>query len=334
MTVRLATFNLLHGVTVLGGVGQPQRDASGKAIGPPRVESDEPLRLAVAALDADVIGLQEVDVAQPRSSLAHQVRAVAEALDAPHWRFAPSVSGTPGEPGWQPATASQDQTSHPLTVHPHVAGPNTVADDSDLSSSGGSARGSARERHDAPDGLAHASDHYDVTTLGPLYGVGLVSRLPVLEWRTTRFDAAPWSLPLLVPGDRRPQVIRVADEPRAAIAAVVQGGHGPFTVATVHLSFVPGYNVRQLRHLRTWLAGLPRPLVLLGDFNLPGRLPSRITGWQPLLRAATYPSMRPRVQLDHVLVDGFTPAQLTGAIATVHLLPVSDHAAVTVDLDL
>ena len=324
--MRLATFNLLHGVTVLGGGGQPQRDASGKAIGPPRVQSDEPLRLAVAALDADVIGLQEVDVAQPRSSLAHQVRAVAEALDAPHWRFAPSVSGTPGEPGWQPATASQDQTSHPLTVHPHVAERHKGAGDAD--------RGSARERHDAPDGLAHASDHHDVTTLGPLYGVGLVSRLPVLEWRTTRFDAAPWSLPLLVPGDRRPQVIRVADEPRAAIAAVVQGGDGPFTVATVHLSFVPGYNVRQLRQLRKWLAGLPRPLVLLGDFNLPGALPSRITGWQPLLRAATYPSMRPRVQLDHALADGLTPAQLAGAVATVHRLPVSDHAALTVDMDL
>jgi endonuclease/exonuclease/phosphatase family metal-dependent hydrolase len=40
------------------------------------------------------------------------------------------------------------------------------------------------------------------------------------------------------------------------------------------------------------------------------------------------------VQLDHVLADGLTADQVTGAVAEVHLLPVSDHAAVTVDLDL
>ncbi len=245
------------------------------------------MRDAAAALDADVLGLQEVDVDQPRSSHAHQVRVVADAMAAPHWRFAPAVAGTPGEPGWQHATAEHD---------------------------GGE------------DGPGRPT--------GPLYGVGMVSRLPVLEWRTTRFDPSRWSLPLLVPGDPRPRFVRVADEPRAAIAAVIQGPNGPFTVATAHLSFVPGHNVRQLRQLRIWLAGLPRPLVLLGDLNLPGRIPARVTGWAPLVRAATYPSMRPRVQLDHVLADGLTPLQLAGATPRVHLLPVSDHAAVTVDLDL
>ena len=66
------------------------------------------------------------------------------------------------------------------------------------------------------------------------------------------------------------------------------------------------------------------------------RLVAMSPGWQPLLKAPTYPVMKPRVQLDHVLVDGFTTAQLEAARATaqVHLLPVSDHAAVTVDLDL
>jgi endonuclease/exonuclease/phosphatase family metal-dependent hydrolase len=59
-----------------------------------------------------------------------------------------------------------------------------------------------------------------------------------------------------------------------------------------------------------------------------------VTGWEPLLRERTYPVMRPRVQLDHVLADGLSPEQLAGAVAEVHLLPVSDHAAVTVDLDL
>ncbi len=308
MSVRLATFNLLHGMTVLGGVPQPARDDQGRVIGPPLVTDDVPLRAAAAMLDADVIGLQEVDVDQPRSGGIHQVRSVAEALGAPHWRFAPSVAGTPGEDGWLAAGETHEHASNPQ--------PRTTA--------------LQRRRADHDD----RPETHDVRAVGPLYGVGLASRLPVREWRSTRFDPAPWSLPLLIPAEPRPRFVRVPDEPRAAIAAVIEGSHGPFTVATAHLSFVPGYNVRQLRQLRRWLAGMPRPLVLLGDFNLPGRLPARITGWSPLVRQATYPSMRPRVQLDHVLADGFTARQLATAVPEVHLLPVSDHGAVTVDVDL
>jgi len=310
VTIRLATYNVLHGMTVLGGVPQPVRDVDGRVVGPPLVADDLPLRAAVATLDADVIGLQEIDVAQPRSGLSHQVRAAAEALGAPHWHFAASVVGTPGEGGWTAGHDVHDQSSHPHLRHllgrdaDEMSPPHVLAGD------------------DLP------------ATSGPLYGVGLVSRLPVLEWRATRFDPAPWTLPLLIPAEPRPRFVRVPDEPRAAIAAVVEGPRGPFTVVTAHLSFVPGYNVRQLRALRRWLGGLPRPLILLGDFNLPGTLPARITDWPSLVRQRTYPVMNPRVQLDHVLADGLTGEQRAGAVAEVHRLPVSDHAAVTVDLDL
>ena len=279
--MRVATFNVLHGVAVRDGAAATAGDR------PPGAGSGL-LGAAVAELAADVLGLQEVDVAQPRSGGRHQVRDAAEAMAAEHWRFAPAVRGTPGEHHgrWQ-APGRYD-----------------------------AARAAAGEPTDA------------------LYGVGLVCRLPVLQWRTTVFAPAPASLPLLVPGAPRPRLMWVRDEPRAAIAAVVQGPAGPLTVATVHLSFVPGWNVRQLRRLRAWLADLPRPLVLLGDLNLPGPLPRRITGWTPLVRAATYPVTGPRVQFDHVLADGVGPAVVAGARATVHRLPVSDHAAVTVDVQL
>ena len=302
--VRLATYNLLHGVPVLGGMAAPDLDDAGRPTGL-TVAGDQPRRDAGRVLAADVLGLQEVDGDQPRSGGVRQVRSVAEAIGAEHWHFAPSVAGTPGFPGWVEA-----DEAHELASNAHQPQQHRRASDLD------------------------PGPHGTVTSIGPLYGVGLVSRLPVLEWRSTRFDPAPWSLPLMIPAEPRPQFIRVADEPRAAIAAVVEGEHGPFTVVTAHLSFVPGYNVRQLRALRRWLAGLPRPLVLLGDFNLPGRLPARITGWTPLLVAKTYPVMKPRVQLDHVLADGLTTSQLDGATARVRPLPVSDHAAVTVDLDL
>ena len=299
--MRLATFNVLHGVPVLGGVPAAVRDADRR--GAPHVEDDAALRAAVVQLAADVIGLQEVDVHQPRSGFTHQVRSVADALDAEHWYFAPTVVGTPGEHGWSEADERLDHASS----------------------------GSARR----PGSSLARSGAVEVRRMGPLYGVGLVSRLPVIEWRSTRFDAAPFKLPLMVPTDGgRPRFARVPDEPRAAIAAVIEGPNAPFTVATAHLSFVPGYNVRQLRALRRWLADLPRPLILLGDFNLPGRIPSRVTEYIELVHQPTYPSFGPRAQLDHMLADGFSAHELATSAAQVHLLPVSDHAAVTVDVDL
>ena len=43
---------------------------------------------------------------------------------------------------------------------------------------------------------------------------------------------------------------------------------GPLTVANTHLSFVPGWNRVQLRHLVRDLRGFPGPRVLMGDLNM------------------------------------------------------------------
>lgn len=259
--MRVATFNLLHGRSVAhGGVDV------------------EDLRAAAEEIDADVVGLQEVDRHQERSGVVDQTAEVAKALGADHWRFAPSVNGTPGKPeSW---TRSRDD-----------------------------------------DGA---------TTTGPTYGVGLVSRLPVRSWEVRRFGPAPVSMPLMIPGRRR--LLKVADEPRAAVAAVLDGPSGPLTVLTAHLSFVPGWNVAQLRAMRQWAAAFPAPRLLIGDFNLPGPLPRLATGWTQLARTATYPSWRPRVQFDHVLADGIAASAVRDVQAL--RLPVSDHCALVVDLRL
>jgi endonuclease/exonuclease/phosphatase family metal-dependent hydrolase len=102
------------------------------------------------------------------------------------------------------------------------------------------------------------------------------------------------------------------------------------TVATAHLSFVPGANARQLRAIRRRLAGWPRPLVLLGDFNLPGRLPARLTGMTRLAAVPTYPSWSPRIQFDHILGDGISGSRVGEVRA--EQLPVSDHCALSVEL--
>lgn len=278
-SLRLATYNLLHGVPVMATLGQ------GAATPPAEIPPVDPSLLSAAAVDlaADIVGLQEVDHLQPRSLHAEQTAAVAEALQAPWWRFAPAVRGTPGEQ-WHPASPDDDHGTHWGTP-----------------------------------GREHR-----------WYGVGLVSRCPVLHSRSLRLRGARTSMPLLVPTPSGNRVMRVPDEPRAAIAAVVETPRGVMTVATAHLSFVPGVNIAQLRRLRRWLADLPRPLVLLGDFNLPGAIPARTTGWTPLARVATYPTYRPVIQFDHILGDGITREDIHRSHAMA--LGVSDHCALVVDL--
>lgn len=178
-------------------------------------------------------------------------------------------------------------------------------------------------------GWTPAADAGEHEPDGPSYGIGLVSRLPVLESHVLRFTPAPMGMPLLVPGQG---LMKVDDEPRAALAAVLAGPGGPFTVVATHLSFVPGFNVRQLRRLVRWVQPLPGPRVLLGDLNLPGSLPRLVTGWSQLARVPTYPSWHPRVQFDHVLADGLGQPAVQQVMSL--RLPVSDHNALAVTVRL
>jgi endonuclease/exonuclease/phosphatase family metal-dependent hydrolase len=256
--VRLATFNLLHGRSLSDGTVHAGRVAD-----------------AVADLDADVLGLQEVDRAQPRSGLLDLTAIAAEAMHAPVYRFAAAVVGTPGET-WQPWRSDDDN-------------------------------------------------------LHPLYGIALVSRYPVLRWQITRLPGAPVRSPVYVPEGG---LLLLKDEPRVLLAAVVETPRGPMTVATTHLSFVPGWNLRQLRHAVRALRALPAPRVLLGDLNLPGPVARAVTGWTQLGKSPTYPSPAPRAQLDHILADPRGAAGLGRVVqvATPHPA-VSDHRPLVVQLD-
>jgi endonuclease/exonuclease/phosphatase family metal-dependent hydrolase len=166
---------------------------------------------------------------------------------------------------------------------------------------------------------------------GPAYGIALLSRLPVLEWSEIRLPAPPVHLrtPVIHAGSRRrTKLLMLEDEPRVALVAVIKTGNGPLTVVSTHLSFIAGWNVRQLRQLNHQLRDLPRPLVLAGDLNLPGRLPALITGMQPRVRARTFPVAAPRAQLDHVLTDGIAAHEGGRAVQ----LDLSDHRALVVEL--
>jgi len=126
----------------------------------------------------------------------------------------------------------------------------------------------------------------------------------------------------------RGRVILLPDEPRVALAAEVEGPAGPLLVATTHLSFVPGWNVVQLRRVTRALASLGLPCVLLGDLNMPGSLPARSTGWRALARVRTFPAARPSMQIDHALGHGrLAEVRSTSAVE----LALSDHRALIVD---
>ena len=178
-----------------------------------------------------------------------------------------------------------------------------------------------------PGGVWRAAVDDDRDETAAAYGVGLVSRWPVRSWHVTRLAAARVRSPVLLPGTKR--VIWIRDEPRVGLAAVVETPLGPVTVATTHLSFVPGWNGAQLRTLTAALGQLPSPRVLLGDLNMPPPLPALLTRWRALARTPTYPAWRPRVQLDHVLASGDLPP--VSSVETPEL-PVSDHRALLVAL--
>lgn len=160
----------------------------------------------------------------------------------------------------------------------------------------------------------------------PGYGVGLVSRRPVREWQVQRLAAAPVRSPVAVPGGRG-RFVMLRDEPRVVLAAVL-GAASPLVVATTHLSFVPGWNLAQLRRASRMAARLAPARLLAGDLNVPGTLPARTSGWRSLARARTFPAERPRMQIDHVLASGPVPA--VGAVAA-RRMPLSDHLALVVD---
>lgn len=173
----------------------------------------------------------------------------------------------------------------------------------------------------------------------PRYGTALLVRRPVRRWRALPLRAGAARLPLVAadPTTGRRGVLLFPDEPRVAVAAELDG----LTVVATHLSFSPVAAVRQLRRVRAWAAGLPGPVLLLGDLNLPAPVPARLLRARPLVGGASYPRSSPRVQLDHVLAlpplgdrrGGVVPVRGTPVAADLEL-GVGDHRPLLVDVEV
>lgn len=159
------------------------------------------------------------------------------------------------------------------------------------------------------------------------YGIALLSRYPVHSWQIIRLPVVPVPAPVRFTGSLLPALVR--DEPRVAVAALVETPEGPVTVVNTHLSFIRWWNGRQLRALVREVEAAQRPLVVTGDLNMGPERASSLTGMRPTAAHPTFPADQPREQLDHVLVDG----SLVGIGSSAAELPLSDHRALLVDLE-
>jgi endonuclease/exonuclease/phosphatase family metal-dependent hydrolase len=160
------------------------------------------------------------------------------------------------------------------------------------------------------------------------YGIALLSRYPVVSWRVVRLPPLRASVPMWSTWTNRPFMAR--DEPRVAVAAVIDGPFGELTVCNTHLSFIPGWNGLQLRRLLRSLTGTREPLVVVGDLNMQPQQARRLTGMRSIASAATFPAHEPTRQIDHILVRGKLRA--SGPAESVRL-PLSDHRALVVDCE-
>lgn len=160
-----------------------------------------------------------------------------------------------------------------------------------------------------------------------MYGIGIVSKVPVKSWHRINLGKAPLGMPLLVAGEKRPQFIYVSDEPRSALVAELENG---ISVTTTHLSFVPIKNVIQLRKIARWVEELPGIHVMTGDFNLPWGLAPKLSGWRDLVVGATYPSWKPSIEFDYIMSKELEPKDVIARIHNHH--GVSDHLASSITI--
>jgi endonuclease/exonuclease/phosphatase family metal-dependent hydrolase len=165
------------------------------------------------------------------------------------------------------------------------------------------------------------------------YGIGIASKIEVLQWHRLDLGNAPFGAPLLIAGDEsgpgKPRMLYIRDEPRIAIAATLANG---YTVINAHLSFVPGYNLRQLNKIKRWARELEiatgTMAIIMGDFNLPMNLPVVGSNWKSLASYSTYPSWGAKIQFDYIL----SKEALASKPLPTFKLGVSDHLPISVEI--
>lgn len=169
------------------------------------------------------------------------------------------------------------------------------------------------------------------SSLEKSYGVGFATNSPIKALYTKALGRSVVGMPLLIPKDngKGGQFIYVKDEPRVAVTAELENG---LTITTTHLSFVPFVNIFQLNRLISSIKGLSGKQILTGDLNLPGNIPSKVSSFKSILSQSTYPSWKPKIQFDYVMVS---KKQVVTASLIEAIKPnISDHIPIGVELNI
>ena len=168
---------------------------------------------------------------------------------------------------------------------------------------------------------------------GEMYGISIVSKVPVKKWLRLELGKSRIGMPLLVANEKgKVAPFYVKDEPRVALAAVLENG---WTIINTHLSFVPLVNIYQLLKITRWAKKLEKEyatkVILLGDFNLPWGLPTKLTRWKRATQSLTYPSWKPQISFDYILMRD---TQIASAIEiSMPDVAVSDHKPISVEIN-
>lgn len=164
------------------------------------------------------------------------------------------------------------------------------------------------------------------------YGIAIASKIPVTKWLRLELGKSLIGMPLLIANEKgKVAPFYVKDEPRVALAAVLDNG---WTVINTHLSFVPLVNIYQLLKLTRWAAKVERQystkVILVGDLNLPWGIPVRVSKWLRATVALTYPSWKPAISFDYILMSARDIDKAAEVIAP--RMPISDHRPISVDI--
>lgn len=164
------------------------------------------------------------------------------------------------------------------------------------------------------------------------YGIGLVSKIPVLSWHRLELKGSPVGMPMTWPVDGKMKRFYVRDHPRSALGAVLDNG---WLIINTHLSFVPIFNLFQLVKVKKWANTLPvkdkKKILIMGDLNVPFGFIVRGINWNSLASQKTFPSWMPKVQIDYLLSQKVASEDVVH-VPTTHK-GMSDHLPLTVEVD-
>ena len=168
---------------------------------------------------------------------------------------------------------------------------------------------------------------------GPMYGIGMISSLPVKKWHRLELGKSPIGVHMRFPNGDGHKTVYVEDENRVALAAELENG---YTIIVTHLSFVPLANLFQYWRILGWALRLPGRTIIMGDLNLPWNIPQKVSFRRSLKRQLTWPLWEPKVQLDYILVPKFSKwaRNLHDTEYSIPDVGLSDHHPHGVDISI